>query len=390
MRSADDLVPFPNNPKTHNEEQISTLASNIEKFGFDQPVLVDEDSTVLKGHGRRLAARKLGVKVPTIVHKGLSFEDKWAIVISDNAIPAMTGFDQGLLRIGLTSLAKANYDLKLTGFDQVRLATFIGGTNVPTSNPDEQPELEEKPITKKGESWQLGEHVLHCSDSEKFKPTEDVRLVLSDPPYELDGVGGGIQAKRTYPDKIMAAGIDKFSVDSLKTFAKTNVFFTSKKLVPNYIQLAIDKNLPWDLNVMHRANAMPNIAAHMMTDLDYIILMGAMNPARGLELPNYSKMISLGHWERPVPWAKPIQVLTKYIRLFSGVGDLVFDPYCGSGSTIIACATEGRCCIGVEISPVFVDLAVRRWEKFAGKKAILVGTKKTFDQIEKERSKIAA
>ena len=91
-----------------------------------------------------------------------------------------------------------------------------------------------------------------------------------------------------------------------------------------------------------------------------------------------------------MPWAKPVEVLTKYIRLFSAPGDVVFDPYCGSGSTIIACSMEGRICIGVEINPIFVDLAIRRWQKYSESKAVLQGTKRTFDQIEKERSKAAA
>lgn len=392
MRPIDDLKPFPNNPKKHPPEQVAAIAANIIEFGFDQPILVDETDTILKGHGRQLGARKAGLAVvPTIMRKGLSPAQKWALVISDNQLPVLGGgWDQSLLRVGLTFLAKADYRLELTGFDDVHLATFIGGTNAPTSNPNEQPELEEVPITKLGQSWVLGEHVLHCANSEKFKLTEEVRLQLTDPPYELEGVGGGIQSKRTYPDRIMAAGIDRFNVESIKSMAKTNVFFTSKKLIPAYIQMAVDKDVPWDLNIMHRANAMPNTAAHLMTDLDYLVVMGAMNPARGLDHMNYSKMLSLGHWDRPLPWAKPVEILTKYIRLFSAVGDFVFDPYCGSGSTIIACAMESRRCIGVELSPVFVDLAVRRWQDFTGKKAILQGTKQTFDQVVRARSKVAA
>jgi hypothetical protein len=138
---------------------------------------------------------------------------------------------------------------------------------------------------------------------------------------------------------------------------------------------------------MHRSAAMPNTAGHLATDLDYIIVIGAQGPARGLEQTNYSKMLSLGHWERPVPWAKPVEILTKYIRLFSGAGDLVLDPYCGSGTTIIAAAMEGRRCKGIEHNPLFVDLTVRRWQKWSEKKAVLQGSRKTFDAIERERNK---
>lgn len=390
MRKVDDLVPFPNNPKIHSAEQVSAIAANITAFGFDQPILIDETDTILKGHGRQLGARKAGrPMVPTIVRPGLSLAQKWAIVISDNALPAMTGFDQSLLRIGITMLAKADFDLKLTGFDNVRLATFMppapGG-----ASPDDQPALEETAITRLGETWNLGEHVLRCADCTKLKLDEQPRLQLADPPYDLEPEGGGIQGKRSYPKKMVDAGVHRFDIGEIKAAGKTNVFFTSKVLVPAYLKVAIDLGIAWDLNVMHRSAAMPNTAGHLMTDLDYIMVMGAMNPARGLELVNYSKLLSLGHWERPVPWAKPVEVLTKYIRLFSAGGELVFDPYCGSGSTIIACAMEKRRCLGVEINPVFVDLAVRRWQKYSGLKAVLQGTKKTFDQIEKERAKKAA
>lgn len=389
MRKVDDLVPFPNNPKIHTPEQIAAIEANIKAFGFDQPILVDENDTILKGHGRQLAARNLGIEVPTIVHKGLSPADKWAIVISDNVLPAMTGLDKGLLRIGMTTLAKLDYDLTLTGYDNVRLATFMPPATGAVA-PDEQPELEQLAITHKGDVWLLGDHVLRCADCTKMKLDEVPRLQLADPPYELEMEGGGIQSKRSYPKKMIAANVDNFDLATIKLHAKTNVFFTSKVLVPGYLQRAIEFDVAWDLNVMHRSAAMPNTAGHLMTDLDYIVVMGAMNPARNLELVNYSKLLSLGHWDRPVPWAKPVEVLTKYIRLFSGAGDLVFDPYCGSGSTIIACAMERRRCLGIEINPLFVDLAVRRWQKFANATAILQGTKRTFDQVEKERSRKAA
>lgn len=391
MRKVDDLVPFPNNPKEHTAAQVAAIAANIERFGFDQPILVDEHDTILKGHGRQLGARKAGRElVPTIVRAGLTIEEKWAIVISDNALPAMTGFDSSLLRIGLTTLAKANFDLKLTGFDNVRLATYIGNTAAHGAEPDEQPAIEEKAIARLGETWLLGEHELRCADCTKVKFEEQPRLQLADPPYELDTEGGGIQGKRTYPKKMVDAGVNKFAVASIEMHAATNVFFTSKKLIVDYLKVAIELGHPWDLNVLHRSAAMPNNATHLITDLDYIVVIGSMGPQRGLEQVNYSKMLSLGHWERPVPWAKPVEVLTKYVRLFSAAGDLVLDPYCGSGSTIIACEMEKRRCHGIELNPLFVDLAVRRWQRFTSKKAVLQGTKKTFDQAERDRSKAAA
>lgn len=395
LRDPDELIPFPNNPKKHTPEQIDLIALNISQFGFDQPCLVDEDSTVLKGHGRRLAARKLGIMVPTIVRKGLSYEDKLAVVISDNALPAITGFDDALLRIGMTTLAKVDYNLKLTGFGEVRLATFIGGGS--GTGADETPEVAETSISKLGDVWQLGDHVLICGDSSDKAVmakalAKKPKLMLTDPPYNFETRGGGIHIKKNtrHAKQIGEAGIASFDVATLAELVDTNVIFTSKDLLADYLDLARAKKLTWDVGVLHRTAALPAHNNHLIPDLDYVVMMGKLAPKRGLEHSDYSKLFSTGHWDRPLPWAKPVELMARLLRLFSDAGDSVLEPYAGSGTTIIAAEQLGRACAAIELNPVYVDLAVRRWQKFASKTAILAGTKKTFAQVEKERSKNAA
>ena len=396
LRSPDELVPFPNNPKIHTPEQIDAISASIKAFGFDQPILIDEDDTVLKGHGRRLAARKIGVMVPTIVRKGLSFEDKWAIVISDNAIPAMTGFDNSLLRIGLKTLAKVDYDLKLTGFDNVRLATFIGGAGA--TDPNETPELENAAISKVGDVWLLGDHRLICGDSTNAKVMaaigkDAIKLMLTDPPYNFETRGGGLHVKKNtrHAKQIGEANLAAFEVAKLVELLETNIIFTSKDLLGDYLDLARAKKLTWDIGVLHRNAALPAHNNHLIPDLDYIVMIGKLAPKRGLEHNDYSKLFSTGHWDRPLPWAKPVELMARLLRLFSDPGESVLDPYAGSGTTIIAAEQLGRACIAIELEPLYVDLAVRRWCKFTNnKKAVLQGGKKTFEQVEKERSKIAA
>ncbi len=168
---------------------------------------------------------------------------------------------------------------------------------------------------------------------------------------------------------------------------ETNVIFTSKELLADYLDLAREKKLTWDVAVLHRQLSLPNHNGHLMSDLDYIVLMGKIVPQRGLEHTDYSKLFSTGHWDRPVPWAKPVELLVRILKLYSQPGDALFEPYAGSGTTVIASEIMGRVCLAAEINPVYVDLAVRRWQKFTEKQAILAGTKKTFDQISKERSK---
>lgn len=397
MRKVDDLIPFPNNPKIHTAEQVAAIAANIIAFGFDQPILIDEDDTILKGHGRQLGARKAGRDlVPTILRPGLTFAQKWAIVISDNALPAMTGFDQSLLRIGMTTLAKADFDLKLTGFDNVRLATFIGpAPGGDGRDPNDIPDLAPA-ISKPGDVWLMGQHRLICGDSSNAKTVaklfgkDEPKIMATDPPYSAETRGGGIYSDMTHTAKMKRDAVDSFTVEQLCELLETNIIFTSKDLLADYLDLVREKKLKWDVAVLHRAAAVPNHNNHLMSDLDYIVLAGKIAPKAGLEHQDYSKMFSTGHWDRPVPWAKPVELIARILRLYSVAGDLIFEPYAGSGTTIIGAEQLGRVCLAVELNPAYVDLAVRRWEKYAKKKAVLQSTRKTFDQIEKERGKKAA
>lgn len=395
MRDPAELKPFPNNPKIHTPKQVDAIVANIEAFGFDQPTLIDESDQILKGHGRHLACQKIGCQIPTVVRKGLSDDDKWAIVISDNALPAMTGFDNSKLRIGLTKLAKVDYPLNLTGFDKFRLAGFIGPAT--HANADDEGELKERIVSARGDVWLLGEHRLMCGDSsngktvEKLLAGEEPELLASDPPYsyEHDRNGGGLYRKPStkQAEKIIKAKVDTFDVDQLPDLLTTNVFFTSRDLVPDYIALAVSRKLKWDLAVLHRQAAIPANNGHLTPDLDYILIIGRQAPQKGLEAAEYSKLFSTGHWERPVPWAKPVALMTRLLKLFSAPGGSVFEPYAGSGTTIIAAETCARRCLALELAPEYVDLAVRRWQTFTKKPATLEATGKTFEQVARERAK---
>jgi len=398
LRDPAELTPFPNNPKIHTAEQIEAIAALIDEFGFDQPAVIDEHDTVLKGHGRRLACIKRGYQIPTITSAGLSIDDKIAIVLSDNQVPLMTGFDDALLRVNLTTLAKHDYPLQLTGFSNIHLATFIGGGTAAKNQAtlDNLPELAPA-ISRAGDVWHMGSHRLVCGDCtdaatiEKLWGRGKPRLMLTDPPYRADTEGGGI-----YPQKVPHAQqmkrdqVHDFEVADLCELLDTNVIFTSKGLLADYLDLARERKLTWDVAVLHREAAVPNHNNHLMSDLDYVVMMGKIAPRRGLEHEEYSKYFGIGHWERPVPWAKPVELMARLLRLFSDGGDSVFEPYCGSGTTLIAAEQLQRVCLAVELNPAFVDMTVRRWEKVTGKRATLAGGKKTFEVIERERSRLAA
>ena len=163
------IIPYPNNPRTHPAEQITLLATMFVKYGIDQPIVVDEDGIILKGHGRRAAAVEAGMKsFPVVQHLGLSEDDKRAIRVSDNQVQLLSGWDENLLRIELTDLKTAGYDLPLLGFNQVQLVSFMA--NVPTgADPEATPEPPADPVTRPGDVWLMGKHRLLCGDSTKSR-----------------------------------------------------------------------------------------------------------------------------------------------------------------------------------------------------------------------------
>lgn len=393
-RSVAELVSYPDNPRLHSESQVEEISNSMQEWGWTVPVLIDEENGIIAGHGRVMAARKLGIiDVPVMVARGWSSAQKRAYVIADNQIPQSATWDNKLLRMHFTQLAKVDYPLQLTGFDNVHLATFIGGRNG-DSAPNDVPELAPA-ISKPGETWLMGKHRIVCGDSSNEKTvaklfgTVEPKVMVTDPPYNAETSGRGIYANMKHTAKMKRDVVDEFEVEQLCALRDTNVIFTSKELLPDYLDLARAKKLTWDVAVLHRAAAVPNHNNHLMSDLDYIVLMGKIAPKAGLEHADYSKLFSTGHWERPVPWAKPVELISRILRLYTDAGETVFEPYCGSGTTIIAAETLGRVCLAVELNAAYVDLTVRRWQKFAGKPAILQGTKKTFDQIAKERIKAA-
>lgn len=205
-RRLDELVPYARNARTHSEAQVAEIAGSIREFGFTNPVLIAEDGTLIAGHGRVLAARKLGMEtVPAIVLSGLSESQRRALVISDNRIAINAGWDEDLLALELSDLQEAGFDLGLTGFGDDELQDLLYG------NRDEQdglteddaiPELPATPVTRRGDLWLLGDHRLLCGDSTdgddvtRLMNGERAALFATDPPYLLDYDGTNHPTKK--------------------------------------------------------------------------------------------------------------------------------------------------------------------------------------------------
>src|SRR3974390_769428 len=192
MRGIAAIVPYDRNPRTHSPEQIALLASLMTKYGIDQPIVVDEEGVILKGHGRRLAAMGAGFKAfPVVVHHGLSEDDKRAIRIADNQVALLSGWDTDLLRTELTELSVAGYDMPMLGFNDTQLVAFMAG--VPTGGaPEGTPEPPANPVSRLGDMWVLGKHRILCGDSTRAKDVERLlgnkrfNLMVTAPPYGVE------------------------------------------------------------------------------------------------------------------------------------------------------------------------------------------------------------
>jgi DNA modification methylase len=364
-----DLIPYARNAKKHDPEQVAKLAGSIREFGFNNPVLVDQSNGIIAGHGRVMAAIKLGLEsVPVIRLSHLSETQRRAYILADNKLAELGGgWDEEMLKVELEAIKESDLDHLLTGFSDEEMAELLAETNQLNGDPDEVPETPEDPITKPGDLWILGEHRLLCGDSTK---AEDVERLMAgakadacvpDPPYGI-GVdaamhkqsgtqyGKAAAAKRHYAatdwDKLPPQSV----IDNAASHSEAIIFGG------NYFKLPPARCwLVWDKENGDNAFADCELA---WTNLD--------KPVR-LKRHLWNGMIRKGREERTIhPTQKPVDVMAWCIGMTAGV---VYDPFLGSGTTLIAAEQLGRKCYGMEISPAYCDVIVKRWETLTGKKA---------------------
>ncbi len=404
----DKIIPYPNNPRTHPSDQIELLAKLITRHGVDQPIVVDEDGFILKGHGRRMAAVQAGMKTfPVVQHMGLSEDDKRAIRLADNQVALLSGWDQNLLRMELTDLKSAGYEMPLLGFNDVQLVSFMA--SVPSGeDPDKIPPIPPKPVTKLGDVWIMGKHRLLCGDSTRQVDVDKVlngdspNIMVTDPPYGVDyDPNWRNEASRWKGSnvKLGASAIGKVDNDGQSDWTESWTKFPG------------DVAYVWHA-ALHGASVESSlIAAGFIPRSQIIWDKGHLVIGRG----DY-------HWQhepcwyavrkgRPGNWSgdrkqstvweiqksqtsetghgtqKPIECMRRPIQNNSKPGDYVYEPFSGSGTTLIACEMMTRYCLAIELNPVYVDLAVVRWQDFAKGEATLEGDGRTFAEIAKARLK---
>ena len=384
----DTIKPYPNNPRKLSETAIEKVAQSIQEFGFRQPIVIDKDRIIVVGHTRYRASKKLGYKkVPITIAENLTKEQINAYRIADNRTNEEAKWDEELLKMELKELDYKDFDLKMTGFDDKQINDLLFEEKQGLTDDDAVPDTPEEPITKLGDIWHLGKHRLLCGDSTKidninklFK-NETVDLLLTDPPYGID-----YSKKNEFLNKFdegnrietdirndSIENIEQFCTDFLKPipFSQYNIFYifiTSQQL--HNVRLSLEDNkfhtstyLIWNKN------------NHVLGRMDYLmkhelIMYGWKNRHKFYG----KKTASVINFDRPVkndlhPTMKPVGLLQLLIKDGSLPNQNVYDPFLGSGSTLIACEKLDRKCYGMELEPKYCDVIVKRWEQWTGEKA---------------------
>ena len=401
QRKVSELIPYANNSRTHSDAQVAQIAASIKEFGWTNPILIDGENGIIAGHGRLLAARKLGYdEVPTIELSTLTEAQKKAYVIADNKLALNAGWDDDVLRIELEALQELEFDLDVLGFDEKELANLLTPEQVEgLTDEDDAPPIPEEPKTRPGDIYQLGKHRLMCGDSTSIDAVEKLMdglladLVVTDPPYGVSYADKNKSLNATGRGNRIQTPIknDHLKGDELKNFflsAFSSMFIAMKPGAPFYVfapqggeQMMMMMMMMQEacLPVRHELIWVKN--NHVLGRADYHykhepVLYGWKD---GAGHPWYGDRNKFSIWNinKPAqsklhPTMKPVELVEIPIQNSSKGQDIVFDLFGGSGTTLIACEKTGRQARLMELDPKYCDVIVKRWEDFTGKKAILL------------------
>ena len=407
----DKLLPYVRNARQHSDEQIAQIAASIAEFGFVNPCLVGADGVLVAGHGRLAAARKLGLStVPVVVLDHLTPTQRRALVIADNRIAENAGWDDAMLRIELQSLQDEGFDLDLTGFDADALAELLAGEEPEhegQTEDDAVPEIPEEPVSKPGDVWRLGPHRLVCGDATTaeayarlFPDGEQADMVFTDPPYNVNYANSAkdkLRGKhRPILNDALGEGFYDFLYDALAlimahTRGAIYVAMSSSEL--DTLQAAFRAaGGHWSTFIIWAKNTFTLGRADYQRQYEPILYGWPEGATR--------------HWcgdrdqgdvwqiKKPAkndlhPTMKPVDLVERAIRNSSRPGDVVLDPFGGSGTTLIAAEKAGRVARLIELDPKYADVIVRRWQDWTGQQATREADGLAFDQAASDSSAIA-
>lgn len=403
QRNVLELIPYVNNSRTHSDEQVIQIASSIKEFGFTNPILIDGENGIIAGHGRLMAAKKLGLKeVPIIELSHLSEAQKKAYIIADNKLALNSGWDDAMLAIEFAELEALDFDLELTGFSLEEIAA-LEVEEIPEGLTDEDsvPELPIEPVTKLGDVWLCGKHRVMCGDStsidavDKLMNGNKADMVFTDPPYGMT-YGGGRSQVRPQSTLVKAHGMimgdDKRGDDLIALIrdALLSAVTTSKSGSATYVcfpwrtysefeaamlecGLKASSCIVWD----KKSIGLGNSNYRPQHEFIFYCKGGAWYGDKAQSDVWYLSRGATGQYVHPTQ--KPVELIEKAINNSSKSGDTILDVFGGSGSTMIACEKTARESRLMELDPKYCDVIVKRWQDFTGQQATLESTGELFN-----------
>lgn len=372
-----ELIPYARNSRTHSPQQVDKIAASIREFGFLNPIIVDGKNGIVAGHGRVMAAQKLGLaSLPVIEAAHLTEAQKRAYVIADNRLALDAGWDNDMLKIELQDLDAEGFDLSLTGFNVDEIDNFLADPTEGLTDDDAVPEMPAIPVTVEGDVWVLGRHRLMCGDSTSIDAVERLMdgtkpdLIHTDPPYGMNAVSKSSVLKKNYGTDIMG--------DDTPDVAK-DAFRLINGLYPEA------KQIWWGAN--YYCSVLPDSECWLVWDKDNG---GSDQTDCELAWANFRSVVrqftmASEKKNRVHPTQKPVALMEWIIKRFNLSAKTIADYFGGSGSTLIAAEKHGIQGFIMEFDPKFADVIIKRWQDFTGQEATLEGSGETFNALATKR-----
>jgi hypothetical protein len=430
-RQIDELKPDPKNPRSHSRRQIQQIAKSIEAFDFNVPVLVDANDNIVAGHGRLLACRLLGrTTVPTISLSHLTPEQAKAFLIADNRLTENSEWNDRLLAEQLKELSLLDLDFELdaTGFELAEIDLRIESLNEDGATEDDPldriPVAVGPAVAQPGDIWSLGRHRLFCGSAVEgaayagLLEGEKAALVFTDPPYNVP-VQGHVSGNGAIQHREFAMASGEMTEVQFTGFLRQCCTLLAAHSLPGAIHyvcmdwrhvgelLAAGEGVYTELLnicVWVKHNGGMGSLYRSQHELVFVFKNGAASHLNNVQLGkfgrnrtnvwqyrgvnDFGRMTEEGNLLAMHPTVKPVALVADAILDCSRRGDAIMDAFLGSGTTLIACERTGRSCYGLEIDPLYVDTAIRRWQKYTGEAAVHVATRQTFDACEEGRSNV--
>ena len=407
------LIPYARNSRTHSDAQVAQIAASIKEFGFNNPVLIDKNESIIAGHGRVLAARKLNLaEVPCIRLEHLTETQKQAYIIADNKLALNAGWDEELLKLEFSELADAGFDLSLIGFSDEELDSIIDSTDKTEglTDEDETPEIPAEPVTKLGDVWILGKHRLMCGDStsvdavEKLMDGKKADVCFTSPPYAL-GKSAALSGNKAISKR--GGAYDEHQDDSQSWADLMNGWWSASiafvdAWVVNVQPLAGNKRalFDWigdrvdrlaDVATWDKGHAAPQIAQGVMASrYEWLLIFGKQGAPRTVPFSTWQGTMQSVYQAPPQRQNEfaaihgatmPVHLAEWACGKLCDASRRIFDPFGGTGTTLIACEQLGKIASLIEISPQYCDVIIKRWQNFTGNQAVHENGK-TFAELE--------